>query len=711
MNKTIYSILSLLFVLLLWGCAQEDILQDETQITEEGSVLVKFSAEIPAYNTIQTRANGGVNSMYLLVFDENGIFITLEKANLTNQTDAGGVFTAKLPSSTNKRTVHFICNYDDELRSVQMAGSNEAGIVAQLSTDKATFWARRELENGINATSFSSNPIALLRNQAKISVKNDTEDDNNFEINGFAIHNRPNKGTIAPFSSSGRFDVGAINEPAGLKLIAAVESDINSTEPEKLLFERRNRGASDITTVIIKAKYYDKPYFYKIDLIYKDNNTIQSYNIERNYHYVVRVQSVMAAGYDSFSDALEGASNNNAALDPIIEKYPIISDGTSKLEVEKTLIIATTPGEAISVGANFYPNVDSNVFDNSEVTVTLVDDEGEPSINSLEYNKTTGTITAKASNKEGANLVSLIQVRKGSLARTIRVILRTPFSFDPITINDRNPGVVWNIQSFSTQLRFKIPADFPEELFPLPIKIYTQGLYPAESGLKLEVTNSGEMYYIYNATGTGEQVIDFKTNKSGNKETIRLVADYFVDGAINYDILRYNGTISYGNNTFVPKGAVVISSTGEIEVAANGKYTYIPSGGSDDDTPVTLTYYVATNNNSNGGVQQSFENGHQITTTVGALNNKTVNLSLDHYRITGRMEYSRFNFDIPVNANLDVSNNVSSYRILETGRYELITKGVLNDDVNITIGYRSLRDYQALKNILTLKTDQFYQLR
>ncbi|NLC03510.1 MAG: hypothetical protein GX787_04425 [Tissierellia bacterium] len=711
MKKTIYSILSLLFVLLFWGCAQEDILQDETQITEDGSVLVKFSAEIPAYNTIQTRANGGVNSMYLLVFDENGIFITLEKANLKDQTDIGGVFTANLLSSTNKRTVHFICNYD-ELRGVQMAGSNEAGIVAQLSTDKTTFWARRELEDGISATSFSSNPIALLRNQAKISVVNEVNDENKFVINGFAIHNRPEKGTIAPFSSSGKFDIGAINEPSGLKLVPAKESDINSTEPEKLLFERRNRGASDITTVIIKAEYYDKPYFYKIDLIYKDNNnTIQSYNIERNYHYVVRINNVMAAGFDSFSDALEGASNNNAALDPIIEKYPIISDGESKLEVEKTLIIATKPGENISVGAKFYPDVDSNVFNNSEVSVTLVEDEGDPSINSLQYNKVTGTITAKASNKVGANLVSLIQVRKGSLARTIRVVLRTPFSFDPIRINDRNPGVINDIQNFPTQLRFLIPTDFPEELFPLPIKIYTQGLYPKESGLKLEVSNSGEMYYIYNATETGEQIIDFKTNKSGNKETVRLVADYFVDGAIYYDVLRYKGTIKYNNNN-VPKGAVVIPSTGKIEVAANGEYTYTPPVGSSDNTSVTLTYYELTNGNTSGGIQQSFENGYRITTTVGALNNKTINLLLNHYRITGRMQYSGLNYNIPVGATLDVSDNVSSYRILETGRYELITDGIFNNSDNITIGYRGLLGYyQASKNIGTLRTDQFYRLR
>ncbi len=67
-------------------------------------------------------------------------------------------------------------------------------------------------------------------------------------------------------------------------------------------------------------------------------------------------------GYTSFTDALEGASHNNTALDPIIEKYPIISDGVSKLQVEKTLIIITEPNKPISVWANYYPDLNSNTI-------------------------------------------------------------------------------------------------------------------------------------------------------------------------------------------------------------------------------------------------------------------------------------------------------------------------------------------------------------
>ena len=705
MKKTVYGLFTLFLFFILTGCSQEEMMKPETQLPEGGNVMVRFSAVILAYNTVQTRANGGVNEMYLLVFDQNGTFITREPATLTNQTDAGGTFTASLPSSTNPRIVHFICNYDwSNFSNSGMIGSNEAAVVGLLSTTNATFWARRELPTGIHTNSFpSTSPIELLRNQAKISVSNDAA---NFTLQGFTLHNTPNKSSVAPFNTAtASFDEGAITEPIGMGLNPALQSDISPTE--KYLFERRNRSAAAITTVIVRGTYNGSTYYYKIDLI--DSQQVR-YDIERNYHYMVKIKTVTKEGYTSFNDALTGASHNNTALDPIIEKYPIISDGVSKLQVEKTLIVVTEPNKAISVWANYYPDINSNTINNGGVTVSIMSDEGALVSGSLAYNASTGSITATSAATLGAEpAVALLRVQKGDLVRTIRIVLRTPFLFTPIRINDRNPGKLINAQNMLAYLKFFIPVDFPVDLLPLPVKIYTQD---RASGLQMFV--EGELiHYVYMATTTGIQIVDLKTNKAGNAETVTLTADYFVDGAIDYDILLYNGAITYGaSNTAIPMGATVTASPGTIQITAAGQYLYTPPLVSNNSTPVTLTYSLLTNSNTDGGgsVQQSFEEVHSVATTVGALEEGTINLPVSYFRITGRIRRTTTN--IPAGSTLTVTTGNATATMLSTARYELITNGTPANSVNITISYTTGgRTYTATKPIGTLRTNQYYDLQ
>ena len=708
MKKTIYGIFSLLLFILLAGCTQDEMLQPETQLPDGGNVMVRFSVMIPEYNTVQTRSNGGVNDMYVLVFDQNGSFITREMATLTDQTETGGTFTASLPSSTNPRFVHFICNYDwSNFSNLGMLGSNEAAVVALLSTTDATFWARRELPSGINTGSFpSSSPIELLRNQAKISVSNDAP---NFTLQGFTIHNSPDKSSVAPFNTTTTsFEEGVITEPIGMGLNPALQANVSETE--KYLFERKNKSATEITTIIVDGIYEGNSYYYKIDLI--DSEQVR-YDIERNYHYMVKIQTVTKAGYTSFDDALNGASHNNTALDPIIEKYPIISDGVSKLQVEKTLIVVTEPNKAISVWANYYPDIDSNTINNSGVAVSIMSDEGALASGSLAYNASTGIITATSASSLGSEpLVALIRVQKGDLVRTIRVVLREAFSFDPVTINGNNPAMVSDTQNAPATLRFAIPDDFPADLFPLPIKIYAQGLYPSASGLQMVVTG-GEIHYVYMATTTGVQTVGFKTNKSGNSETVAVKADYFNDGAVNY-VLPYGGVITYSsNNTLVPTGATVTASVGSLQVTADGKYLYTPPANPNMGTAVTLTYSHLVDENTNSGIQQSFhEVYNSVTTTIGDLyNNGPIHFStINRFIVTGRIEYyypgGWFGIgagwrSVPNGSSLTPPNGTAT--MLSTGRYQLITNGTPANNTTITITYSG---DSASKTVGTLRTDQ-----
>ena len=647
MKKILYSLFGLLFA--LTGCMQDNLLQLEPVAPENGEVTVKFTASIPEFKTVQTRGNGGVNDLWLLVFDQNLNFLVREKAILENQTDTGGEFTVTLPASGYKRYIHFVSNYDwTGFNDLDMLGYNVNAIMSLIITQNPGFWATVELPNGINTTCFTgpgAPTIELLRNQAKISV---TETADNFELLGFTIHKAPEKGTIAPFNpTTATFEVGAITEPVGVTLLNAQAGEVNMNE--KYLFERKNKNAEEITTVIVQGNYNGNTYFYKIDLI---NDQKVRYDIERNYHYNVDITNVSKEGYTNFSDALAGASHNNTALDPIIEKYPMLSDGTRKLQVERTLVVITEPNKTFNVWYKFFPDIVNNptTVNNDGVLVTIMSNEGALSSAPADFSfdNATGIITAKsAATVPTVPVQAQIKVEKGELVRIIRVVLRPPFSFNPVTINNLNPAALLAQQGFNSTLRFFIPDDFPDELFPLPVNIYTQGLYAAEAGLQLFVDPGGIIRYVYTATATGLQDVEFKTNQSYLAETVKLEADYFSDATVNYT--RPVGNISYGSNTPVPADATVTASVGSLNMVALGKYTY-NSGGAASSTPVTVTF--------DEWISNGYSKRYAIATTVGDLENYvTLNLPMTYHLFNGTLRYGSGWSGTPIPASATVTLN------------------------------------------------------
>lgn len=678
MNKILYGV-SIFCLILLTGCSQEELFTPAPPLQEGGEVTVSFSAVIPDFKTALTRANGGVYDMHLLVFDENGNFIVRKQATLSGQTDQGGTFTAELPSTAKKRIIHFISNLE-EANYNDTPGVNEAGVVALMHTQNAVFWSRVELDDGISANCFYGKTVTLLRNQSKISVENNAAD---FTYDGFTIHNTPGKGTVAPYSVANGFAEHTIAEPSGVTLIAAQSSEISTTE--KYLFERKNASASNITTVIVKGTYSGQSYYYKIDLIDAVKNR---YDIERNYHYVVRIENVKRAGYTSFADALAGASHNNTSLDPIIEKYPMISDGTRKLEVEKTLVVLTQPGETFQVWAKYFPDINNSAFDNAGVTVALQAGNEALNATSLNFDPETGIITAAAVAVLPAEpKEAVIRVSKGELARSIRVILRPAFSFDPVTINNANPATLSGAQSQTATLLFNIPDDFPDDLFPLPVRIYTQGLYAAATGLEM-VVEKGQIHYIYRATQKGTQTVEFKTNKSANAEAVILQADYFNDGIVGYNVTNRTGNLTYGSaSTPVPyslrNNLSATAGTIYMPVNENGKYIWALSSSQASQSQTVRLEVVE-------GLLRK-----QYSSTI--IPNNTTDIHLDAETVLavegGAITYGGSNMSVaagtPMTAGATVTASSGSIAITADGKYKytLPAPTGINSNTSVTFSY------------------------
>lgn len=529
MKKIIYTLIGCL-ILSFASCSNlgTELTNGNAQ-TDTDEVQIEFGAFIPGFKVVELRDNGGVENMSLLVFNQYGILIARRVATLQGASGEGYRFSAVLPKSEDIRTIHFIANYDwSTVNDSHLLGRDEISVVALMTTGNATFWARKELPTGIDVGSFTES-IPLLRNQAKVTVENQADD---FVLEGFTLHNTYQKGTVAPFSTTTfKFQEGAINDPLNPVLMPAVESNLGMAE--SFLFERKNSTATNITTAIIKGKYQGgASTYYKIDFI--DTDKVR-YDIERNYHYKVIINSVHKNGSPTFAAALDVASHNNTALDPTVEKYPIISDGVSKLEVERTLVVLTKASEVLDTWAKFYPDLNSTVFNNTEVECRLEQEVGSPVLNegSLQFNQATGRITATAVNiLPGSSREARIIVSKGDfLARVIRVVLRTPYDFGVVRVNASNT-VPAGLQK-EAKVYFNIPADFPADLFPLYVEIKANTLYPIDPGVQI-VTRGSDMYHIFRVTSSGTKEVRFKTNSVSGTETIEVYADYFAKKGVAY---------------------------------------------------------------------------------------------------------------------------------------------------------------------------------
>lgn len=527
MKKILYTLVG---IVLMASCTRSVIeAPDPEVLVGADEVLVEFGAIIPEFRPVELRDNGGIENMSLLVFNQNGILIARRVATLQGASGASYRFSVTLPKSDDVRTIHFLadCNWS-MIPDADIIGSNEATAVAMMTTDRCAYWARKELPNGIDVDALSES-IPMLRNQAKISVIDEAD---NFELEGFALHNTLEKGTVAPFNTNTfAFTEGSINEPVNPVLKPAQEGSLNMDE--KCLFERKNKTASRITTVIVKGRYNNQASsYYKIDLI--DTNKVR-YDIERNYHYIVKIRRVHKSGSPTFAAALDVASHNNTALDPTVEKFPIISDGVSKLEVERTLIILTKPSEQLTTWTKYYPTLANSAFDNSGVLCRIEQESGQEVLDasSLSFTSGTGVITATAVNVlPGAPREARIIVSKGDfLARAIRVVLRSPFSFGTVRVNTDN--TVPSGQQKDAKVYFSIPNDFPADLFPLYVEIKANTLYPIQEGVEM-VIRGGAMYHIARVTSHGTKEVRFKTNSTSGGEKIVVTADYFAKGEVTY---------------------------------------------------------------------------------------------------------------------------------------------------------------------------------
>lgn len=527
-------LICLFSVLLLFSCTKESL--DAQNPNGEGNVDVRFLVDVPEAQAVETRAidENLISNLYLLVFDENGRFISRHQAVLS-----GNSYTVTLPQSSNKRIIHFVGNYDwSAFSDAAWVTKDEGEVVAPFQSTGLVFWQRVVLNGGISAAVFSTQPVALIRNMAKFSLVNQP-------LSGltnvkFALFNAASVGSVAPFNTQNRAFETVITEPAGVTFTGSTTFDA----ADIYTFERKNSTVTtNPTYVIIQGVYAGATYYYKIDIIDPNKNM---YDIQRNVWFTITIQSVTMAGYSTLDAAKSSPASNNISASVLLQSYPTISDGSYVLSVDKTVVSFTQNGQTLNANAT-YKTV-AGVSQNSSIVVTLVQDPNFPVVNgAVSYNTTTGSLTAAINDvpANGVARIATIKIEAGVLSRTIRLMLHAPFTFTNISMT---PSVIANTLGASAVLKFTVPA---EADYLLPFNCYVTSAYLTPAFGNIEVIHENGLYkYKWKVTAVGEQTINFATNTSNASETLLIDAALFQRGQVAYT--NTNGVYRFSNVVLTP---------------------------------------------------------------------------------------------------------------------------------------------------------------
>lgn len=357
--------------------------------------------------------------------------------------------------------------------------------------------------------------IPLVRNFAKISC---TENIQNFELTGFALVNVPTAGTVAPWDPIGNRLIDMIKDgkmipyqdlPEGYVGMLAPSSQFEDTEADI-----RNGKVLDFSTeprytyahpyepvrrtyMIVRGRYNGSTTdtYYKIDLGYTDTDTqlFTYYNIIRNYHYKVTINSVNRAGYPTVLDAINGAVFNNLSASTETRDMLSLSDGENMIGVNMTRAVITNTNP-VRFAYNYKTDVDKGAGTTPDNQTDIIKVIGLDPVNDVGPDKVLEAIVGPevvgdsvfytlTPNPPGdiTKQQTFTVVDPGGLGRTVTLVSRIPWTMSDIdvygqAVNERPDDKVEtdSVGASSGEpltLFFNLPDGIPESVFPLKFTI------------------------------------------------------------------------------------------------------------------------------------------------------------------------------------------------------------------------------------------------
>ena len=532
------------------SCQREDILFPGIDDTPEGYVTVEFSAEVPDMNEVQTKAvdpdGGGIQNITVFCFDKNSLFISTVNANIVSKNDPaegstaslGGQFKVTVPDHTV--TVQLVGNQNlTYFKEDNFRGMSEVDVMHDLeaSAGRMIYWSRKTLTE-LNSHNSSSNPVKMIRNQAKFTLN--VASGVNFVQKGWIVVNTNAFGTVAPYCPEHGFEAPHyLDRP----FITLPDNDAKlgdfldvRTVPEEYVFETENSADAPVDFIVKGSQNGGPDLYYRISIVDAKGEYIPIY---RNHHYTVNITGNLYYGQPTFAEALEAPATNNVFVS-VSDEIRQITDGTTTLSVDQTFVVIGE--EEFPQPATWYLHYSVSGAGASQAEVSWIDGNNVARNQfTHSFDNATGRGTILISLNQMGDLTKregTLLVKTGRLTRKIKVVTVKQQRFIPawITTNIYGGETGQNVT-----MMFHIPDDCPQELFPMDVLVTVNDLDVRNaSGMVLPViTKDDERYgedngigykYLLTVEQPGVQRIYLKTilgHSTGDKVSVKIEAKHF----------------------------------------------------------------------------------------------------------------------------------------------------------------------------------------
>lgn len=494
----------------LVSCSDEVYAPDCPVSEDNESLKINISFDIPEFASARSRAFTDMPDyegleLHVLEFEYgddpiNNVMTNnynlqegaLSEVTVSNDIDSDGDvhFTLKLNATDQPRVLHFIAVPNGT--ELNIGSQNEGILIPSLTVSNQTpaYWQRVVFDHGYgtfdNSDNFTKSTdletklehIPMLRNFAKITL-GPGNDVSSQQIEGFAIVNQPNIGSVAPWNRTqakfpdffvnsynskldyqkitdtcytGYWNFSPVND-IGNKTAPGADSESYNGDP-KFIYEIPHSTLNS-PLIIMKARpaITDPWSYYKIDLGKKieegaNQGGFVFYNILRNFSYNITVNSIDATGYDTPAEALSGVVFNNFSFDVNTMQMQNISDGANMLWVNNTTFVVTNDSEReVKILFRFRTGINTGTGAGTDASgrLEIRDLATGEAIQSVPANlnvndlPTDGewkvlTITTEAPSDETKRQEFVIIDPETGIGRTIRIIVRNPWDYRTPTL-------------------------------------------------------------------------------------------------------------------------------------------------------------------------------------------------------------------------------------------------------------------------------------
>jgi hypothetical protein len=345
-----------------------------------------------------------VESMQLVCFDANGLYLGIRNADVTNDNPTAtgfydsGIIKGTVPQGTAR--VHFIANRNLDMPLSHNVGTAEETVMKSVELSTAyddtkhklvCYWGYHKeadataMNAWLNPTTAGTSKVYMIRDRAKVILRYD-KTDAPFVVNeiGWLIHNGHKRGYLAPKSSEwenyygnststgheselvstatmnectfdGRYTLyddeqdPIINEDGNFDV--AYDGTKNTLTPQFLFDDDNTALAGTYPKIILKVTYTvngtTKTVYHVLKLKDTDDN---QYDIVRNntYYITCKLLSPDIAYYETLKDAINGEAFMDGELE-IDRSITEVNDENYTLQIllptETTSIVLNQEGE------------------------------------------------------------------------------------------------------------------------------------------------------------------------------------------------------------------------------------------------------------------------------------------------------------------------------------------------------------------------------